>query len=310
MAKAKKERTPAQIAATERMVAARKEKLAAKETEKNTPVVPEPESTAETPLTLHDDGAPQPRPPMDPSPFAQASEADKDKIIIALQQELLEAYRANANNNISKEQVLTELGSMQQPPRQDFNNGVTVSAQGGIQGRITKYPLTKEHYPDPRDRLYDDPRLRRHNLRDNYILTWEVQGEQYVKDGITYAEPRFIVQLFRRLFDDMDEPTGQAALISRMMLHEDEFVAQIIADKMGMLQNFNSVGEMLDEIRYHRIRDWLLPIFIPVKAEEHRNKKTEMVIDGKAVEVWDTEKVLGESAADDKASTIRQQVAL
>ena len=57
-----------------------------------------------------------------------------------------------------------------------------------------------------------------------------------------------------------------------------------------------------------KFRDWLIPIFIPSKPEEHANRRTEMVIDGKAVEVFDTEKVLGEAAADSKASAIQRQV--
>ena len=240
------------------------------------------------------------------SPLQGASEADKDKIIIALQQELIEAYRANAGTKLDKEQVLNEMASMQP---QSFN-GLHVSAQGGVQGRVVKHSLSKADYPDPTDRLYDDPQLKRHGLRDNYIFTWEVTGEQYQKDNVTYAEPRFIVSLYRRLFNDMDEDTGRAALISRNILHEDEFIAQIIADKLGLLENFSSTKEMMDEIRYRRIRDWLIPIFIPVKPEQHANRRTEMVIDGKAVEVFDTEKVLGEAAADSKAATIQQQVRL
>ena len=290
---AKKPRSEAQIAATQKAQAARKAKLEAAKVE--APVVPQPESTPVVP-------APE------PSAFQQASESDKDKVIIALQNELLEAYRANQNRDVDIEQVLAEKASMQ-PQSQGFNgNGVHISAQGGIQGRIVKHSLSKIDYPDPTPRLYDDERLRRHNLRENYIFTWDVEGEQYTKDGVTYAEPRFTVRLFRRLFDDNDVDTGRAALISRTMLHEDEFVAQIIADRMGLLENFSSTKEMMDEIRYHRIRDWLIPIFIPAKPEEHANRKTEMVIDGKAVEVYDTEKVVGESAADSKASSILQSV--
>ena len=287
---AKTPRTEKQIAAFEKAQAARKAKL-----EAQAPVVPAPETNSpEVPESS----------PI--SPFQGASEADKDKIIIALQQELLDAYRANAGTKLDKEQVLNEMASMQP---QSFN-GLHVSAQGGVQGRVVKYSLSKADYPDPTDRLYDDPQLKRHGLRDNYIFTWEVTGEQYQKDNVTYAEPRFIVSLYRRLFNDMDEDTGRAALISRNILHEDEFIAQIIADKLGLLENFSSTKEMMDEIRYRRIRDWLIPIFIPVKPEQHANRRTEMVIDGKAVEVFDTEKVLGEAAADSKAATIQQQVRL
>lgn len=289
---AKKPRTEKQIAAFEKAQAARKAKL-----ENQAPVVPAPETNS--PVIPESSLAPA-------SPFQGASEADKDKIIIALQQELLDAYRANAGTKLDKEQVLNEMASMQP---QGFS-GLHVSAQGGVQGRVVKHSLSKADYPDPTPRLYDDPQLKRHGLRDNYIFTWEVTGEQYQKDNVTYAEPRFIVSLYRRLFNDMDEDTGRAALISRNMLHEDEFIAQIIADKLGLLENFANTKEMMDEIRYRRIRDWLIPIFIPVKPEQHANRRTEMVIDGKAVEVFDTEKVLGEAAADSKAATIQQQVRL
>lgn len=319
---AKKPRSEKQIAATKKAQEARKQKLEAEKhaaersaavqqqiQDENTEIL-SPEDTqlrerASQPVV------PQPEAPSvpAPSPFAQASESDKDKIIIALQQELLEAYRNNSLQNVSKEQVLDEMASMRAPAPQSFNgDGVHISANGGIQGRVVKHSLKKSDYPDPTQRLYDDERLRRHNLRENYIFTWDVTGEQYEKNGVTYAEPRFTVCLYRRLFDDDDMPTGKAALISRTMLHEDEFVAQIIADRLGMLDNFANTKEMMDEVRYRRIRDWLIPIFIPAKPEEHANRRTEMVIDGKAVEVFDTEKVLGEAAADSKASAIQQQV--
>ena len=318
----KKPRSEKQIAATKKAQEARKAKLEAEKhaaersaavqqqiQDENTevlsredselreraaqPVVPQPEHSA----------------PVVPSPFAQASESDKDKIIIALQQELLDAYRSRENAPaLNPSQVLDEMASMQQPPRQFDGNTVHISANGGVQGRVVKHSLKKSDYPDPTSRLYEDERLKRHNLRENYIFTWDVTGEQYEKNGVTYAEPRFTVCLYRRLFDDMDMPTGKAALISRTMLHEDEFVAQIIADRLGLLENFANTKEMMDEVRYRRIRDWLIPIFIPSKPEEHANRRTEMVIDGKAVEVFDTEKVLGEAAADSKASAIQQQV--
>lgn len=284
---AKKPRTAAQIAATEKMLAARRANKEASTVQ--TPVVPTPEEAAIAPI---------PEVPVAELPAAapQPTETDKDKMIIELQQEMIRLLQANQGATINKSAALDEMATLQ---------GVRISAQGGVQGQVFKYPIDKGHYPDPTERLYDEPKLKRHALRENYYFRWDVTGETYEKHGITYSEPRFTVELYRHIFNDDGEHTNQLALVSRNYLHEDDFVATLVANQLGLMDKFDSKDAMMDEVRYHRIREWLLGLFTPAKFEQHNKKPTKMVIDGKVVEVIDSETIVGEEAAETKASTLK-----
>ena len=189
---------------------------------------------------------------------------------------------------------------------QGFNTNIGAN---GVQGRVFKYPVEKGFYPDPTDRLYDEPRLKRFGLRDNFFFDWEVEGVEYEKYGVTYAEPRFTVRLFRRMFeDDGVTPTGQMGLVNRQVLHEDEVVARAAADKLSLNDTFDSFQDMMNEMRYYRIRQWLLDLFTPADVKTHVGRPNQMVIDGKVVEMFDTETLIDKGSAESKASTIQNEV--
>lgn len=179
--------------------------------------------------------------------------------------------------------------------------------ENGVQGILVKYPIEHSHYPDPTKRLFDEPSLKRFALSENYIFKWEVDGVTYEKDRVKYSEPRFTLSLFRRLYDENNEPTGKAALVARQMQHEDEVTAQIAAQRMGILDQFESVDQLLDEIRYLRLRQWLFDIFTPPKIVAFKNKSTTQVINGKAVEVFDTENLTDHDSGVEKAESIASQ---
>lgn len=177
----------------------------------------------------------------------------------------------------------------------------------GVQGVVYKYPIDKGHYPDPTDRLYDDPLLKRYSMRDNFIFTWDVVGETYEKHNITYSEPRFEVHLYRVIFDeDGITPTGKLALVNRHYQHEDELVARMAAQKLGL--EGVSFEELMNEVRYQRIRTWLLALFQKPKIEQHNRRPVQMVIDGKVTEVYDTEAIVAGSTGIEKASSIESEV--
>lgn len=186
-----------------------------------------------------------------------------------------------------------------------------LGAGGEVQGIVYKYEVDKNYYPDPTHRLLDEPKLARFAMRENFIFRWEVDGVEYKKNNITYAEPRFTLELFRKLYSEDGEPTGKAALIARNIMHEDEFTTQVMAGRLGILDQFDSTDEgfraLMSEIRYQRFRQWLLSIFSPAKIETHRRKPRPMVIDGKVVEVFDTENLIDAGAATDKVSALSSQ---
>jgi len=213
----------------------------------------------------------------------------------------VEELKKNKNPDMTPEAALHYTATVQ-----GFNTNV---GQNGVQGRIFKYPVDKGFYPDPTSRLYDEERLRRFNLRDNFLFDWDVEGVEYEKYNVTYAEPRFTVRLFRRIFEeDGITPTGQMALVNRNILHEDEVVARAAADKLGMTDKFDSFQDMMNEMRYYRIRQWLFELFTPADIHSHTRQARQMVVDGRVVEMYDTETIIDKSAAESKTASIQSDV--
>jgi len=313
--KAKKPRSAAQIAAQEKMLAARKLQLATKKSLEGTGVQTAPAFSEATPLVIPDpegealeheileqvqhDAEVTTTLPAPVSAFDSLSESEKDRKIIELQQQVIEMLQANQGAKVEPAAAIEAYQKM------GLGNGVSVTAQGGVQGQIFKYPVDPGHYADPTDRLYDDPRLSRFAMRENYIFRWDVEGETYEKHGITYTEPRFIVELYKFTFDEeTGAKTNLIQLINRNLLHEDEFVTTVMANKLGLTEMFPDKAALMDEVRYYRIRDWLLPLFTPVKTTSFKNKLRSMVINGKAVEVRDSEVLLDDDSANSKAGSL------
>lgn len=181
---------------------------------------------------------------------------------------------------------------------------------GGVQGIQYKYPVEKSYYPDPTDRLYDEPQLKRFAMRENFYFKWDVVGEIYEKANITYSEPRFTVELFRRVFNDDGTPTGKMILVNRQFQMEDELTARLAADKLGLTDTFDSFEDLMNEMRYHRIKRWLMGIFTPPSINSFKKRATTMVIDGKVVEVYDTEEITDAESGASAASAIKSETAI
>lgn len=243
------------------------------------------DKTPETPVTPNDQPTGQPQSVM-------------EAMMLKLMAEI-EELKKQKNPNTTPEAALQYTAQMQ---------GVPVVGHNGIQGKLVRYPVESSYYPNPIDRLYDEPTLSRFNLRENYFFDWEVEGVEYEKYGVTYAEPKFTVRLFRRLFDEDGQPNGKFALINRQIQHEDEIVARAAADKLGLTEKFESFQDMMNEMRYLRIRQWLLDLFKPPKVETHKNQPTQQVIDGKVVEVFDTEALIDGDSGISKAGSINREV--
>jgi len=224
-----------------------------------------------------------------------------EAMVQALIQEV-NTLKTEKNPEFTAEQALNQTAKMQ---------GVNFGPNG-VQGIQYKYPVEKSYYPDPTEQLYDEPRLSRYNLRENYFFNWDVEGVNYEKHNINYAEPRFTVMLFRKLYNDDNTFSNKAVLVSRHIQHEDELVSRMAADKLGLEigpgKDFETFEDMMHASRVVRIREWLLDLFIPAKINSFKRKKVDMVIDGKVVEVHDTEEITTEETNESAASTIQQQV--
>lgn len=238
-------------------------------------------------------------PPAGPVLATPSNEAELIKIVEGLTQKVaeLEANQALPKNPTEALDMIANL------PK---SGAVVTSA--GVQGQIFKYPVDKSFYPDPTPRLYDDPELKRFAMRENYYFKWDVSGETYEKYNITYTEPRFWVELYRFMFDeDGVTPTGKMILVARQLQHEDELAARIGAQKLGLDITEMPFQELMDEMRYQRIRQWLLALFRKPNVEQHRRRAITQVIDGKVVEVYDTEQVIDGESGISKASTLQTQ---
>lgn len=154
-------------------------------------------------------------------------------------------------------------------------------------GSFEKYITDKAYYPDPRERLANEPRLQRFAFPINYELSWNVTTTQYqTLDGLNVREPRFTVELIKIVMDEeTGEPTNGRYVLRTCMLHEDPDAALEIARQEGI-----EVGDdhkaFLDEMRYLRIRDWLLEAFYPKPSTTKKDKK-EMVIGNRVVQFYE-----------------------
>jgi hypothetical protein len=227
----------------------------------------------------------------------QLSEDVKDQMLLRLMREMDE-LKSQINSNATPDQKLQYTAQQE---------GVHIG-QKGVQGKLFRYPVEQSYYPDPTDRLYDEPSLARFGLRMNYHFTWKVEGVEYEKYGITYAEPKFTIRIFRKMFADDGTPSGQAALINTNIIHEDEVAARRAAERLGLGEEFSDFRDMMNEVRYYRIRQWLVDLFAPPKVDTHKAKPLTTVVDGKVVEMYDTETLIDGTDGISKAQSVSGSV--
>lgn len=163
-----------------------------------------------------------------------------------------------------------------------------------VSGVFEKYITDPAHYPDPRERLFDffetEPKYRRLGFKDNYELRWEIASMTPYerKDGIQETQPRFVVGLDRIIYDeDTYEPTNGRYVVKEFMFFEDPQTATIIARQNGIDVDEENQKAFLDEIRYIRVRDWLIECFYPALPTKTVKNKKDMVINGKQVQYFE-----------------------
>jgi len=158
--------------------------------------------------------------------------------------------------------------------------------RGSMVGTFEKYTVNPDNYPDPSERLSQEPRLASMAFPINYELMWDVNTTSYeTKDGISTKEPRFSINLLRKVLDDEGNVTNKRYLLKKLIFHEDPQAAISVANQHGF--DINSVGEweFLNEMRYLRVQDWLFDIFWPKSAVNKARR--EEVVDNTLVEVFE-----------------------
>lgn len=167
------------------------------------------------------------------------------------------------------------------------------SPDGRTLGIVEKHSIEVSDYPNPTEKLYDEPALKRFALRDNYLLKFEIKGITYeTKWGATIREPVFTVTLFRKQFDAEGKLANKLIKVQKQVLTEDEFFAKQVASQMGLDLSEMTLKELMDRMRYERIKRWLLSLFIPSQNAKPVRKEHQTVIDGKPVTMVETEDIL------------------
>lgn len=167
------------------------------------------------------------------------------------------------------------------------NQGQTanIGHQGGLVGEVEKYLVDPANYPDPTQRLKEEPRLQPMAFNLNYELEYEVTTSNYENKGISYKEPKFTIKLNRVVLDDQGAPTAKRYLARGIVFHEDPQAAITIAREQGLEVDKSNEKQFLDEMRYLRVKDWLFDIFWSRPATE-AEKIREEVIGGRLVQVF------------------------
>lgn len=168
-------------------------------------------------------------------------------------------------------------------------NPQEASAAGGkLTGTFEKYTTDVDHYPNPIERLSQETRLQRFAFPLNYELNYIVGVSEYTTiDGIRTKEPKFELELIRIMMDeDTGEPTDGRYILCRFIMHEDPDAALTIAQEQGLIIEEESEEKFLNEMRYLRMKDWLIECFYPAPAAKASNKR-DMVINGRLVTYYE-----------------------
>lgn len=212
-------------------------------------------------------------------PHEPTNHSSDDPSIIELTKMVLELKKQLDEKN-SQPDLATQLATA-------LGGGSQVS-RGRLVGTTEKYSVNKNHYEDPRTRLFAETRLKRIAFDSNYELEWDIAVTSYeTKDGVQMKEPKFTLSLVQIVLDDDGEPTNRRIGKARMVFFEDPDTAIVVANQNGIEVDETNEEQFLNDMRFIRVRDWLLECFWAPKADVSKSNKTQMVIGGQVVDTWE-----------------------
>lgn len=155
-------------------------------------------------------------------------------------------------------------------------------------GVIQRYSVDPANYKDPRDQLKALPELQRFAFAENFMLEWDIDQLIYeTKFGTSFADPKFTLVLWKKMFDEDGKPNGKRILIQTGIFFEDPAASIKEAAAMGLPIDKANSPEFLEQMRFYRYKQWLLDIFNPKRPTNTSKNYTEMVVDNKIVRVED-----------------------
>lgn len=210
-------------------------------------------------------------------------------------QEEVEETISNEDYNSLKRQVeelkkLIETKEVKEGPQ--LTSGNPQITASGLIGTLNKFNTDPAYYPDPSERLAKEPRLARFAFGENWELEFSVKTSSYTTlDNRRVAEPQFTVQLIGVVFDDNGEKTDGRYVRRQMIFFEDPDAALSVARENGLKVEDFEEKAFLDEMRYLRVKNWLLEAFYsPVNTNKKQNKK-QMVIGNQVVDYYEISSV-------------------
>jgi len=164
----------------------------------------------------------------------------------------------------------------------------------GLIGTFHKYNTDPSFYPDPCERLAKEPRLARFAFGENWELEFSIKDSSYTTlDNRRVVEPQFTVQLIGVVFDDDGNKTDGRYVRRQMVFFEDPDAALAVARENDLNVADYEEKAFLDEMRYLRVRDWLLEGFYPPSHTNKKQNKKQMVIGNQVVEYYEVSSVDG-----------------
>jgi hypothetical protein len=272
-----KEPTPKQLEARRKFGEAARERAAARRAEKQNK---NPENQKEIITETFNEKTPE----QVDVPVAPQTQADGSPVVTIGRDEY--------------EDLLRQIKEVQQMPWQliaQMQQGQPQAAvaHGKLTGTTEKFPelaqrIADAGYPDPTERLSNEPKLARFAFPINYELNFIVDESSYTTiDNVRMREPKFTLELVRRMLDEENgEDTGGRYVVCQLIFHEDPDTALVVAKANGVDINPQDEAMFLNEMRYIRMRDWLLECFYPPQISTSRQKR-QMVIEGKLVDYYE-----------------------
>lgn len=212
-----------------------------------------------------------------------------------------EAPKQTIENDTDIDILKRQIEELKQSQAQWMNiaSALTSGQQGGVQmsgnrlvGINEKFSTDKSHYPDPVQRLANEPRLQRFGIQggpledSSFFLEYKFTETSYTDiNNQRQKEPQFHLTLNRYIFDDQGYKSNKWYTVAKLVMHEDPDAAIAIAREQGLSIEMDDEKAFLDEMRYIRFRDWLFEMFFPPRVQETHT--TEQIINNRPVKVFE-----------------------
>lgn len=162
---------------------------------------------------------------------------------------------------------------------------------------VEKVSINPNLYSNPLDYLYDIPELKRFNLRENFVITYDFSTIKYqTAQGAWYIEPKFEISLMRKQFDPVTgeelvkkKPDGTTykprVVLGRAIFFEDAPANIEEAQLAGLSVDDIEKDDFAEKMRFWRMREYIISRVNPRPTITKTSNKREEVIGGKVYQI-------------------------